>query len=178
MAIPASVKGFQNQIISVVENVNHSVVNINTLSMLQDPFLQVHPVQGVGTGVIIDESGYIVTNYHVLANANRVAVTLSDGRKPKGKIIGADPGSDIALIKIEADHLKAVPMADSSKIKVGEFVIAIGNPFGILLPGPAATTGIVSAVNRTINADGRMYENLIQTDAAINPGNSGGPLSI
>jgi S1-C subfamily serine protease len=170
------VKGFQNQIVSVVEKVKPSVVNISTVRIMRDQFLHVHPVQGVGTGVIVDAAGYIVTNYHVIAGANQVTVTLSDGRKPKGKIVGADPGSDIALIKIEADGLKAAAMADSARLKVGQFVIAIGNPFGILLPGAAATTGIVSALNRTINAEGRMYENLIQTDAAINPGNSGGPL--
>ena len=176
MAIPASVKYFQNQIISVVDKAKPSVVNISTVRIMRDQFLHVHPVQGVGTGVIVDAAGYIVTNYHVIAGANQVTVTLSDGRKPNGKIVGADPGSDIALIKIEADGLKAATMADSAKLKVGQFVIAIGNPFGILLPGAAATTGIVSALNRTINAEGRMYENLIQTDAAINPGNSGGPL--
>jgi len=176
MTIPTAVKGFQDQIIEVVDNVKHSVVNISTVRVVQDQFFQVHPVQGVGTGVIIDEAGFIITNYHVLAGANQVTVTLSDGRKPKGKIVGADPSSDIALIKIDAKDLKAAPMADSSKLKVGQFVIAIGNPFGILLPGAAATTGIVSALNRTINAEGRTYENLIQTDAAINPGNSGGPL--
>jgi serine protease Do len=176
MAIPASVKGFQDQMVSVVEKAKPTVVNISTVRIMQDQFLHVHPVQGVGTGVIVDTAGYIVTNYHVIAGANQVTVTLSDGRKPKGKIIGADPGSDIALIKIEADGLKAATMADSGKLKVGQLVIAIGNPFGILLPGAAATTGIVSALNRTINAEGRMYENLIQTDAAINPGNSGGPL--
>jgi len=176
MAIPTSVKDLQEQIVSIVEKVKPSVVNISTVRIMRDQFLHVHPVQGVGTGVIIDDSGYIVTNFHVIAGANQVTVTLNDGRKPKGKIIGTDPGSDIALIKIDTDGLKAAAMADSSKLKVGQFVIAIGNPFGILLPGPAATTGIVSALNRTINADGRVYENLIQTDAAINPGNSGGPL--
>ncbi|VVB73957.1 Trypsin-like peptidase domain protein [uncultured archaeon] len=176
MAIPASVKGFQDQIVSVVDKTKPSVVNISTVRIMQDQFLHVHPVQGVGTGVIVDEAGYVVTNFHVIAGANQVTVTLSDGRKPKGKIIGADPSSDIALIKIEADGLKAAPMADSARLKVGQLVIAIGNPFGILLPGAAATTGIVSALNRTINAEGRTYENLIQTDAAINPGNSGGPL--
>jgi len=176
MAIPPSVKGLQDQMVSVVEKAKPSVVNISTVRIMRDQFLHVHPVQGVGTGVVVDASGYIVTNYHVIAGANQVTVTLSDGRKPKGKIVGADPGSDIALIKIDADGLKAAPMADSAKLKVGQFVIAIGNPFGILLPGAAATTGIVSALNRTINAEGRMYENLIQTDAAINPGNSGGPL--
>ena len=176
MAIPTSVKGLQDQIVSVVEKTKPSVVNISTVRIMQDQFLRVHPVQGVGTGVIVDASGYIVTNYHVIAGANQVTVTLNDGRKPKGKIVGADPGSDIALIKIETEGLKAATMADSAKLKVGQFVIAIGNPFGILLPGAAATMGIVSALNRTINAEGRMYENLIQTDAAINPGNSGGPL--
>ncbi|MFM2479279.1 Do family serine endopeptidase [Celerinatantimonas sp. MCCC 1A17872] len=131
------------------------------------------PFKGLGSGVIINaDKGYIVTNNHVIDNANKIEVTLQDGRQFKAKVIGTDPMSDIALLQIKADHLKQVKMANSDDLKVGDFTIALGNPFGL---GQTVTSGIVSALGRSgLNIEG--YENFIQTDAAINKGNSGGAL--
>ncbi len=127
--------------------------------------------QGQGSGFIIDEEGYIITNNHVVEGAEKIVVRLLDKRQFEAKVIGADPKTDIALIKIEADDLPYVVLGDSDKLKVGEWVMAIGNPFGL---GHTVTTGIVSAKGRTIGAG--PYDDFIQTDASINPGNSGGPL--
>lgn len=127
-----------------------------------------------GSGVIVDaRNGYILTNSHVIADAQSVTITLGDGRHFKGKIIGLDKPSDIALIQIKAKNLTALPMANSNDLKVGDFVAAIGNPFGIL--NQSVTSGIVSALGRTTLGI-ENYENFIQTDAPINPGNSGGAL--
>ncbi len=135
--------------------------------------VQERPFRSLGSGVIIDaEEGYIVTNAHVVKNADEILVTLTDGREFTGKKLGEDEQSDIALLKIEPKDLVAMPLADSDKLRVGDFVIAIGNPFGL---SQTVTSGIVSALGRTgINMGG--YENFIQTDAAINRGNSGGAL--
>ncbi len=127
---------------------------------------------GLGTGVIIDESGLILTNNHVLGDADDVTVTLSDKRKFKAEIKGTDPKSDIAVIKIKADKLTAAHLGNSDSLKIGEWVIACGNPFGL---SNSITAGIVSAKGRAIS-NGGQFEDFIQTDAAINPGNSGGPL--
>src|SRR6266567_1178700 len=127
--------------------------------------------QGVGSGVIVTKDGYILTNNHVVDGADEVKVTLQDGREFTAKVIGRDPKSDVAVIKIDAKDLPAIPMADSEKVEVGDIVLAIGNPFGI---GQTVTTGIVSATGR--GNMGLDYEDFIQTDAAINPGNSGGAL--
>ena len=125
--------------------------------------------QGIGSGVIVTKDGYILTNNHVVDNADEVKVGLQDGREFTAKVIGRDPKSDVAVIKIDAKDLPAVPLADSEKVEVGDVVLAIGNPFGI---GQTVTTGIVSATGRS-GAVGLDYEDFIQTDAAINPGNSG-----
>jgi serine protease Do len=128
--------------------------------------------QGIGSGVIVTKDGYILTNNHVVDGADQVKVTLQDGRELTAKVIGRDPKSDVAVIKVDAKDLPAVPMANSDKVEVGDVVLAIGNPFGI---GQTVTTGIVSATGRA-GATGLDYEDFIQTDAAINPGNSGGAL--
>jgi Do/DeqQ family serine protease len=135
--------------------------------------VQERPFKGLGSGVIIDaEKGYVVTNNHVVNNATEIVVKLTDGREFKAKKLGADEQSDIALLKIDPDKLSAVPLADSDKLRVGDFVVAIGNPFGL---NQTVTSGIVSALGRSgLNIGG--YENFIQTDAAINRGNSGGAL--
>jgi Do/DeqQ family serine protease len=135
--------------------------------------VQERPFKGLGSGVIIDaEKGYVVTNNHVVNNATEILVKLTDGREFKAKKLGADEQSDIALLKIDPDNLNAVPLADSDKLRVGDFVVAIGNPFGL---SQTVTSGIVSALGRSgLNIGG--YENFIQTDAAINRGNSGGAL--
>jgi serine protease Do len=128
--------------------------------------------RGLGSGVIVTKDGYILTNNHVVDGADDVKVTLQDGREFKAKTIGRDPKSDVAVIKIESKDLPVVPMADSSKVQVGDVVLAVGNPFGV---GQTVTTGIVSATGRG-NLGIEDYEDFIQTDAAINPGNSGGAL--
>jgi len=127
---------------------------------------------GVGSGVVITKDGYILTNNHVVDGAKEVKVTLTDGRDFTAKVIGRDPKTDIAVVKIDADNLPIVSLADSSKVKVGDVVLAVGNPFGV---GQTVTEGIVSAKNRG-NMGIEDYEDFIQTDAAINPGNSGGAL--
>ena len=126
---------------------------------------------GLGSGVIVASDGYIVTNNHVVQNARDIQVTLHDGRTLPAKVIGTDPQTDVALIKVDAQNLPALTLADSDKVQVGDVVLAIGNPFGI---GETVTHGIVSAKNRVTS--GEMDEDFIQTDAAINPGNSGGAL--
>lgn len=130
-------------------------------------------VQAAGSGVIVDaKRGYLLTNNHVVANADSIIVTLKDNRKLKAKLIGTDPGTDIAVLQIEAENLTALPLGDSDKLEVGDYVIAIGNPFGL---GQTVTSGIVSALGR-MGLGIEQYESFIQTDASINPGNSGGPL--
>jgi len=126
---------------------------------------------GLGSGVIVSPDGYILTNNHVVNNATDIQVALNDGRQFTAKVIGSDPKTDVALIRIKADNLSALTLTDSDKIEVGDVVLAIGNPFGI---GQTVTKGIVSAKDRTTS--GEMDEDFIQTDAAINPGNSGGAL--
>jgi serine protease Do len=130
---------------------------------------------GLGSGVIISADGYIVTNNHVVEGSDQLTVSLEDGRELKAKVVGRDPLTDIAVIKVEAKDLPAVTFADTNKIEVGDRVLAIGNPFGI---GETVTSGIVSAKGRRVGilSDVKGFENFIQTDAAINPGNSGGAL--
>ena len=136
--------------------------------------------KGLGTGVIIDPEGYILTNEHVVHGADKLTVTLPDGREFKGQIKGTDPRSDLAVIKIDAKSLPAAELGDSDQIKTGQWAIAVGNPFGWAVGSaePTITVGVVSALHRSLRLGGetRDYSDLIQTDAAINPGNSGGPL--
>ncbi|MCP8316683.1 MAG: trypsin-like peptidase domain-containing protein [archaeon] len=162
-------------VVSAVEKISPSVVNISTVRLLRDYFFNVHPISGIGSGAIINSKGYIVTNHHVIAGSDRIDVTLADGRKFSGKLIGADASSDIAIVKVDEEGLPSAELGDSDRLRVGQFVIAIGNPFA-LVGGPTVTTGVVSALNRNIQVENHVYESLIQTDAAINPGNSGGPL--
>ena len=139
------------------------------------PDAQTPPQNGLGSGVIISADGYIATNNHVVEGADQVTVTLEDGREFTAKVVGRDPLTDIAVVKVDAKDLPAVTFADTSKLEVGDRVLAIGNPFGI---GETVTSGIVSAMGRRVGilSDVKGYENFIQTDAAINPGNSGGAL--
>jgi len=130
------------------------------------------PRQSVGSGVIINaDEGYVLTNHHVINNADEITVTLSDGREFTAELIGSDEGTDVALLQVDADNLNELKLGDSDSVEVGDFVVAIGNPFGL---GQTVTSGIVSALGRSgLNID---YEDFIQTDASINPGNSGGAL--
>ncbi|HJU18563.1 MAG TPA: Do family serine endopeptidase [Stellaceae bacterium] len=151
--------------------------------LLQDPFfrqffnLQQAPVerefQATGSGVIVDaEEGYVLTNYHVVKDASSIEVTTKDNRRFRARLIGDDPQTDVAVLQIRGGDLTTVPMGNSDTLQVGDFVLAIGNPFGL---GQTVTSGIVSALGRTgLGIEG--YEDFIQTDASINPGNSGGPL--
>ena len=134
---------------------------------------QQRPFRGLGSGVIIDsDKGYVVTNNHVIENADEIVITLKDGRQLTAKKLGSDSESDIALLQIEADNLNEIKLADSDALRVGDFTVAIGSPFGL---GQTVTSGIVSALGRS-NLNIEHYEDFIQTDAAINSGNSGGAL--
>jgi Do/DeqQ family serine protease len=176
----------------LLKELTPGVVNIAVLSratvnrnpLLNDPFFRrffnipegaprSRPRVSAGSGVIVDaRRGYVMTNHHVIANAAEIAVTLKDRRRFEAEFIGSDPATDIALLRIQARDLKTVPFGDSEAMKVGDFVLAIGNPFGL---GQTVTSGIVSALGRNgLRVEG--YEDFIQTDASINPGNSGGAL--
>ena len=162
--------------ISVYEKVADGVVNVTSTAVQMDFFLNAFPTQGSGSGSIIDTKGHILTNHHVVANAQKLEVTLEDGSKWPAKLIGSDPDNDLAVIKIDAtkEKLKVISMGDSKNLRIGQKVLAIGNPFGLQR---TLTTGIISSLGRTIRSEvGNLIEDVIQTDAAINPGNSGGPL--
>ena len=163
--------------ISIYEKSSKAVVNISNIGLNYDFFYRAIPAEsGSGTGFLIDDSGTIVTNYHVVENARKLIITLSDNSQWAGELIGADPNNDLALIRIDAppSNYDYLSFSNSKDIVVGQKVLALGNPFGLRL---TLTTGIISALGRTIAAkNGRKIEGIIQTDAAINPGNSGGPL--
>jgi serine protease Do/serine protease DegQ len=188
-AVPVDARGLPS-LAPIVEQVTPAVVNISVVSrapmednpLFRDPFfrrffnLPERPQrreQAAGSGVIIDAArGYVLTNHHVIANAEQVIVTLKDRRQLQARVVGTDPGTDVAVLQIEARNLTALRFGDSSQLNVGDYVIAIGNPFGI---GQTVTSGIVSALGRSgLSPEG--YEDFIQTDASINPGNSGGAL--
>ena len=188
-----ALESFSNSIADIAEKVGPAVVNIDTVRMVkqgspffsQDPifrqffgeqfkdYSRTIPQKGTGSGFIISQEGYILTNEHVIHKAEKIKVTLSDGRKFTGKLIGSDLDSDIAIVKIDSDDLPIVTLGDSDKLRVGEIVVAIGNPYGLQ---QTVTMGVVSAEGRSIPVEEHTYRNFIQTDAAINPGNSGGPL--
>lgn len=170
----------EDLIANAAERVSKSTVNIASVKMVQDQLFRIFPVEGVGSGVIIDQNGYILTNNHVIDDAKRLKVTLTDGQMLNGKVIGKDEITDLAVVKAEgistdeSDVLPYAHLGNSDDLKIGQVVIAIGNPFG-LTGGPTVTAGIISSLNRNLQFENGMLE-LIQTDAAINPGNSGGPL--
>lgn len=190
----------ESTITSIYQNISPSVVSITSTTNLptnphgRNPFgtpfgqtptpqtpqtPQVPQEQGTGSGLIVDAAhGYILTNNHVVQGATKLDVTLSDGTTVSGKVLGSDPGNDLAVVQITppaGETLKAAPLGDSSKLQVGQLAVAIGNPFGL---DGTLTTGVISALNRTYGTgtNGRPIQNMIQTDAPINPGNSGGPL--
>lgn len=189
--LPVSVDGQQLPTLApMIERITPAVVNINSKTRVKvrdpfanDPFFQhffglpnmprERVQQSLGSGVIVDAAeGYVLTNNHVVDGADDIAVTLSDGRTLKASLVGTDPDSDVALIRIPAERLSALPLADSNQLRVGDFVVAVGNPFGL---GQTVTSGIVSALGRS-GLQGLGVQNFIQTDASINPGNSGGAL--
>ena len=166
----------ENALLDVIEQVSKSVVNISAVKMVHNFFYQAVPVGGMGSGTIIDsKKGLILTNIHVVGGAEKITVTLWNNEVLEGTISGSCAIHDLAVVKVKAKELVAAQLGDSDKLRVGQRVYAIGNPFG-LAGGPSVTSGVVSAINRTIESERGLIENLVQTDAAINPGNSGGPL--
>lgn len=162
--------------IEVYRKAAPAVVNISSVVVERDFFYRPIPQEGTGSGVIIDEKGYIVTNNHVIQNAQSLEVTLSDGSRWPASLVGNDRDKDLAVIKIDVPEKKLTPilMGSSKGLEVGDKVLAIGNPFGL---GQTLTRGVISSLERDIRTDtGSIIRNMIQTDAAINPGNSGGPL--
>ncbi|HHO58612.1 MAG TPA: DegQ family serine endoprotease [Thiotrichales bacterium] len=192
-ALPNVVEGqAMPSLAPMIERIRPAVVNIATRGhvdvgnhpLLNDPFFkrffrglenvpQRKEVKSLGSGVIIDaDAGYIVTNHHVVEGADEISVTLHDGQQLEAKVIGSDPEADVAILQVDKDNLTHIPFADSSRLRVGDFAVAVGNPFGL---GQTVTSGIISALGRTgLGIEG--YEDFIQTDASINPGNSGGAL--
>ena len=165
----------EKAVLDTLEKVSKSVVNINTVKLISRMLYQAIPVEGMGSGTIIDSKGQILTNNHVVGGAEKITVTLWNGEMLEGKIVGACSVHDTAIVKVNKPELPAAELGDSEKLRVGQRVYAIGNPFG-LTGGPTVTSGVISATKRTIESQRGLIENLVQTDAAINPGNSGGPL--
>lgn len=165
----------EKAVLDVLERASKSVVNISTLKLVRHLFYQAVPVEGMGSGTVIDPKGYILTNNHVVGGAQKIAVTLWNGEVLEGATAGACSVHDTAVVKVRKQGLIAAELGDSDRLRVGQRVYAIGNPFG-LAGGPTITSGVISATNRTIESQKGLVENLVQTDAAINPGNSGGPL--
>jgi len=163
----------EKKLVEVVDRVIPCVVSVSTTRLARTQLSSVIPVQGQGSGVILSDTGFIVSNAHVIEGARDVEVTLHDGRTFKAVVVGESKTRDLAILKIEATGLVPIEMGDSSALKVGQFAIAIGNPLGL---GSSVTLGMVSAVDRTIQSQRTFLEGLIQTSAQINPGNSGGAL--
>ncbi|HEY0564693.1 MAG TPA: trypsin-like peptidase domain-containing protein [Terriglobales bacterium] len=159
--------------VDVYKRVMPSVVNITSTAVAFDFFYGAVPEQGLGTGFILNKEGQILTNNHVIRDARQIEVTLSNRKKYKAQIVGADPSHDLAVIQISAPNLTPVPLGDSRNLQVGQKVFAIGNPFGL---SGTMTRGIISSIRQVREEDGTYIDEAIQTDAAINPGNSGGPL--
>ncbi len=186
-ALPVAVDGqMMPSLAPMLQRVTPSVVSVHSKQRIRNPFAD-NPVfrrmypnvplerfnESLGSGVIVDaQRGYVLTNHHVIEGADDVSVTLADGRTLKAEFVGSDADTDVALMRIPTQNLKAIPLANSGVLQVGDFVVAVGNPFGV---GQTVTSGIVSAVGRS-NLPGVGFQNFIQTDASINPGNSGGAL--
>lgn len=188
----------ETAITRAVKKVSPTIVGINVEEVreIQDPFsmfendpffkqffgnrpAQKQVVKGLGSGYIISSDGYILTNDHVAGNATKISVTMTNGETVEAKLIGSDKNSDVALLKIDKSNLDYAVLGNSNDVIIGEWVIALGNPFGLfeINDKPSVTVGVVSATNMKVNADGnRVYKDMIQTDASINAGNSGGPL--
>ncbi len=162
--------------IEIYDRLNKAVVNVTSVTYGYNWFLEPVPQQGTGSGSIIDAKGYVLTNYHVVKDAEELSVTLADGGEHKGKVVGMDPENDLAVIKFDpaGTPLSVIPFGSSAKLRVGQKVLAIGNPFGL---DRTLTTGIISGLGRPVKTEsGLVIREMIQTDASINPGNSGGPL--
>jgi len=167
---------YSQAVISAVERVGPAVVSVGLAMRAPEQLKRrgVSEIRGVGSGVIITPDGYVLTNGHVVQSAERIEVRLQDGRNFPVRIVGNDPHSDMAVLSVLESGLPSAELGDSSQLKVGQLVVAIGNPLGFQT---TVTAGVISALGRTLRAQtGRLIENVIQTDAALNPGNSGGPL--
>ncbi|QQG48652.1 MAG: trypsin-like peptidase domain-containing protein [archaeon] len=168
-------EGFEDRVTKAVEKVGESIVVVSGVH-LERRFYGVVPTEGQGSGIVIDGKGLIVTNNHVIAGASQVHVGLKDGRSFVGQVVGSDEATDVAVIRLESEDLPAAELADSESLKVGQFVLAIGN--ALALPGgPTVSLGVLSAKGRPLPGSDFIFEGLLQTDAAVNPGNSGGPLA-
>ena len=193
VALLEAAPGIANPFVDIVEKASPGVVNIDTETMvtrnvhpfMEDPFFREFfgkqfeeysrsvPMRGRGSGFIVNKEGYILTNAHVIDGADSITVTLADGREFEAEQVGVDPTFDLGVIKIKASDLPTLDLGDSDALQVGEYVMAIGNPYGL---EHTVTLGVVSAKNRSIHAGDLNFQGFLQTDAAINPGNSGGPL--
>jgi len=190
----------RNAIVRSAERVGPAVVSISVIqvrvvrtgpfgSLFRDPMFQYffpelqqeyhQQIQNMGSGFLADDQGHILTNEHVVENASEIVVNLADGRQFDARLLGSDPALDLALLKIDGQELPSAPLGDSNDLIIGEWAIAIGNPYGYIMEDsrPSVTVGVISAIGRNFDPRrGRIYRNMVQTDAAINPGNSGGPL--
>ncbi len=170
-----AVSGFEGQVTQAVERLSESIVGVSSVR-LERRFFGIVPLEGQGSGIILDKRGLIVTNNHVIDGASQVHVSLRDGRTFTGEVVGADEATDVAVIRLDADDLPAAELGDSEALRVGQFVLAIGN--ALALPGaPTVSMGVLSAKGRPLPGSDFIFEGLLQTDAAVNPGNSGGPLA-
>ncbi len=170
-----ALSGFENQVTQAVEKLGESIVSVSSMR-LERRYFGIVPLEGQGSGIVLDKRGLIVTNNHVIDGANQVHVNLKDGRTFTGEVVGADEATDVAVIRVNADDLPAADLGDSETLKVGQFVLAIGN--ALALPGgPTLSMGVLSAKGRPLPGSDFIFEGLLQTDAAVNPGNSGGPLA-
>lgn len=190
---PVPLSGDGQPIVAAAKQVEPAVVNVDTVRLMKAPLNEMDdlfrrffgeppfpqmpqgpvPQKGTGSGVIINKDGYVLTNEHVIHDVNEISVTFPDKRQFKGKVVGSDKMSDIAIVKVAPQNLPVARLGNSESLQIGEWVIAVGNPYGI---GHTVTVGVISATGRSISEEDRVYEDLLQTDAAINPGNSGGPL--
>lgn len=166
---------FENRVTEAVEKASESIVSVSSMR-LERRFFGVVPLEGQGSGIVLDRRGLIITNNHVIDGASQVQVGFKDGRTFVGEVVGSDEATDVAVIRLNASDLPAADLGDSESLKVGQFVLAIGN--ALALPGgPTVSMGVLSAKGRPLPGSDFIFEGLLQTDAAVNPGNSGGPLA-